>query len=114
MAKSKLVQQAVGDTLLLSDRQQITRDIPIVNERNLIMICRYYVYTVLMQIEPEAAINAMKWEFYLKERTIKKIIISREVDFNTMKEEKHTIEWFKNQKDWGHLDWNYNPTKPMT
>ena len=113
MAKNKLFQKVIGDTLLLSDRQQISRDIPIVNRRNLIMISRYYVYVVLMQITPETAISAMKCEFYLKEKTIKKIIASREPEFKTMCDAKRTIEWFKAEKDWDHLDWDYDPTKPI-
>ena len=113
MAKNKLYQLAVGDTLLLSDRQQISTDIPIVNRRNYKMICRYYVYTNLMTIEHETAVSALKMEFYLKEKTIKKIVASRAQELKTLVDEKRTIDWFKSNKDWDHIDWDYNPTKPI-
>ena len=77
------------------------------------MISRYYVYTVLQNINPAIAITALKMEFYLKEKTIKKIIVSRTPELKHLIDEKTELKWFKSNEDWNHLDWDYNPTKPI-
>lgn len=112
MAKNCLFQQSVGDTLLLSDRQQISRDIPIVNSRNLKIISRYYVYTVLMNVPIEQAVIELKREFFLKEKVIKKIVDSRQPEFDEMCKEQRQLDWFKTSESFSHINWDYNPLSP--
>lgn len=112
MAKNRLFQQAVADPLLLSDRQQISRDIPIVNNRNFKIISRYYVYTVLMNVPGEQAIAELKREFFLKDKVIKKIIDSRQSEFDEMCKEGRQLDWFKTLEGCSHINWDYNPLSP--
>ena len=112
MDKNRLFQQAITDPLLLSDRQQISRDIPLVNNRNLKIIRRYYVYTVLMNVPREQALSELRQEYSLEVKVIKKIIDSRQPEFDEMCKTQRQLDWYKTQEGCSHIDWEYNPLSP--
>lgn len=109
MKKVGLYQPIIWDPLLLSDRQQISRGYATINRRNLAIISRYYVYTILMKVPVEKAIYELASEFFLKERTMKKIIVSRQSEFDDLFSQNRELVWFTSNKDWSHINWHYNP-----